>query len=68
MTDVYLKVREGQRFDLLERGLQSAIERNSSHTSVTTVHAPCGCECERLSVIIAFIFYLAKFYYGGINL
>jgi len=28
-------VREGHRFDLLERVLQSATERNSSHTSVS---------------------------------
>ena len=42
MTDVYQKVREGHRFDLLERGFQSAIERNSFHTSVSTVHAPCS--------------------------
>ena len=42
ITDVYQKVREGHRFDLLERGFQSATERNSSHTSVSTVHAPCG--------------------------
>ena len=26
MTDVYQKVREGHRFDLLERGFQSATE------------------------------------------
>jgi hypothetical protein len=31
MTDVYQKVREGHRFDLLERGSQSATERNRSH-------------------------------------
>ena len=37
MTDVYQKVREGHRFDLLERGFQSATERNSSHTSVSTL-------------------------------
>ena len=37
MTDVYQKVREGHRFDLLERGFQSATERYSSHTSVSTV-------------------------------
>ena len=37
MTDVHQKVREGHRFDLLERGFQSATERNSSHTSVSTV-------------------------------
>jgi len=36
MTDVYQKVREGHRFDRLERGFQSATERNSSHTSVST--------------------------------
>ena len=36
MTDVYQKVREGHRFDLLERGFQSATARNSSHTSVST--------------------------------
>jgi len=47
MTDVYQKVREGHRSDLLERGFQSATEKNSSHTSVSTVHVPCGCECER---------------------
>jgi hypothetical protein len=29
MTDVYQKVREGHRFDLLETGFQSATERNS---------------------------------------
>ena len=37
MADIYQKVREGHRFDFLERGLQSATERNSSHTSVSTV-------------------------------
>jgi len=42
---IYQKVRGGHRFDLLERGFQSATERISSHTSVSTVHAPCGCEC-----------------------
>ena len=39
--DVYQKGREVHRFDLLERGFQSATERNPSHTSVSTVHAPC---------------------------
>jgi hypothetical protein len=58
MTDVYQKVREGHHFDLLERGFQSATERNSSHISVRTVNAR--------GVIIAFILYLAKFYYGGL--
>jgi hypothetical protein len=28
MTDVYQKAREGHPFDLLERGFQSATERN----------------------------------------
>ena len=37
MTDEYQKVREGHRFDLLERGFQSVIERNSSHTSVSAL-------------------------------
>jgi len=31
MTDVYQKVREGHRFDLLERGFQHATERNFSY-------------------------------------
>jgi hypothetical protein len=33
MTDVFQKVREGHRFDLLERGFQSATERNRFLTS-----------------------------------
>jgi hypothetical protein len=57
MTDLYQKVREGHRFGLLERGFQSATERNSFHTSVAV---------DARGVIIAFILYLAKFYYGGL--
>ena len=60
MTDVYQKVREGHRFYLLERGFQSAIERIFSYQCQYGARSV-WVGMREVSVIIAFILYLAKF-------
>jgi hypothetical protein len=46
MTDIYQKVREGHRFDLLKRGFQSATERNRFLTSLAKRQRPANEEEE----------------------